>query len=373
MNHLYSAIDFGLHNMITHMPSCAFIKDRAGYILYGNTLFEEHFGLNDPDYPLMPEALPNLQIDPICKIENAVLETQSSQTGIDVHVTFESGLERIFVFTCMPWLKEDEAVMGTIQILRDVTLVRENEQALTYSQNQLQIALEREKELNDMKTRFISTISHEYRNPLAAIRTSVETLLRLGDRVDADMRRKRFEKIILEIQRMTELMEDVLFIGREEATKSHKKYEPVDVADLTTSFISDLDQSEQTRISLNMAGKPRPIIGVPLHLSQIVQNLIGNALKYSEDEVSVNLIWEDDLFRFAVQDQGIGIPPPDQSNIFESFFRSQKVGMITGTGLGLFIVKRAVDIHDGTISFESEVNKGTSISVSIPIVVLSEK
>ena len=113
-------------------------------------------------------------------------------------------------------------------------------------------------------------------------------------------------------------------------------------------------------------GTARPIIGLPLHLSQIVQNLLLNALKYSDAPVELKLQWEAEQCQLIISDKGIGIPKAEQTYVFNSFFRSKNVGMIPGTGLGLYIVKRAIELHDGQIYFDSQVDQGSTFYVLLP-------
>lgn len=227
-----------------------------------------------------------------------------------------------------------------------------------------------EQELHALKTRFVSMVSHEFRNPLGAIQLSVDMLDRYLDRMDATNRQNRFNIMRNEIARMTRLIDDVLTLGQAES--GALRFSP-EVTNLV-EFCGRIFQN----IQLQMGGAHQMVFQVEEQkimanvdtnlLRHILDNLLTNAIKYTpaggEVLLSLKVVGMDCLI--AVADSGIGIPKADQEHMFGNFFRAGNVGERKGTGLGLSITRQMVELHGGTITFESEENVGTTFIVSLP-------
>ena len=236
---------------------------------------------------------------------------------------------------------------------------------------ELLAALQREKELSEMKSKFVSIASHELRTPLATILSSAELLEHYSDGLSAEDKLKMLHGIQGAVKRMNAMIEDVLVIGKAEAGALQFEPKPVDLRELCRKVVEELRlgvakqhviQFEQQfeRGNLNLDEKL---------LRHILTNLLSNAVKYSPagSTVSLQLAERDGKALIEVGDQGIGIPVEDQARLFESFHRASNVGNRQGTGLGLVIVKKAVELHGGTISIDSKVDAGTRISVRLPL------
>jgi PAS domain S-box-containing protein len=236
---------------------------------------------------------------------------------------------------------------------------------------ELLAALQRQKELSDMKSKFVSIASHELRTPLATILSSAELLQHYSDSLSAEDRLKMLNGIQGAVKRMNAMIEDVLIIGKAEAGALQFDPKPVDLRELCRKVVEELRggvakehviQFDQQfdRDSLNLDEKL---------LRHILTNLLSNAAKYSPagSTITMLLAERDGQALIEVSDQGIGIPIEDQTRLFESFHRASNVGSRQGTGLGLVIAKKAAELHGGTISIDSKVNAGTRISVRLPL------
>jgi Osmosensitive K+ channel histidine kinase len=220
--------------------------------------------------------------------------------------------------------------------------VRERTQQLEASLLELEHALAREKELGELKSRFISMTSHEFRTPLATIQAASDLLKNYGDKMTAEKRRERLDKIQQEVRKMTELLEEVLIIGKASAGKLVKRPVAVDVHQLVQECLeaaSHLVGIKHTLVLENHWQTSEEFWADPHLLQQAVSNLLINALKYSPNggKVTLTVYGTAQELSIAVADQGIGIPQAELPHIFESFYRANNVGNISGTGLGLAI------------------------------------
>ena len=246
---------------------------------------------------------------------------------------------------------------------RDITERKQFEQ-------KLQMALAHEVELNELKSHFISTVSHEFRTPLAIILSSSQMLQRYYDKLDAERKAVYFDRIERQIRQMTSLLDDVLIISRASMGKLEFVPEQIDFQALCENTINEIRYSIVTNHTFELVtvGDCTDVFADPRLLRLIVTNLISNAAKYSPSDsvVAIELDCQPTEFRFSICDAGIGIPEAAQSHIFEPFYRATNVNSAPGTGLGLAIVKQSVEQHGGTLSVKSELNKGTTFTVILP-------
>ena len=240
-------------------------------------------------------------------------------------------------------------------------------------EKELREALEREKELGELKSRFICMTSHEFRTPLTAILGSTELLRHYSQSWTDNKKQLYFDRIQGNVQHMIQLLEDVLLLGKAEAGKLKFEPEKIDLVQLCRTLVAELQYFPGTKHTLVFSEQFRctDVYMDEQLLRQILGNLLSNAIKYSSigSTVRFTLACEDETVIFQIQDQGIGIPPEDIQHLFESFYRAKNVSNIAGTGLGLAIVKKAVDLHGGKISVMSEVGVGTTFTVKMPRVV----
>lgn len=261
----------------------------------------------------------------------------------------------------------DDGAASSLWTFIDITERKRAEQ-------DMQNNLARERELSQLKSRFVSMTSHEFRTPLAGILSSTELLRHYGDRLPAEEKTELFEQIESSVERMARMLDNILLIGRADAQGLQFRPAPMTLPPLCHELVEEVERS---RIGDGIA--PRVVLDCQVDeveylldaalLRHILVNLLSNACKYSPagGEVRFEVSLDRQSLRFVVADQGIGIPLADQPRLFESFHRASNVGNISGTGLGLAIVKQSVELHGGRITLDSAPGSGSRFTVDIPI------
>lgn len=249
-------------------------------------------------------------------------------------------------------------------------VIKEALNELEHSRDELSKALEKEKELNEMKSRFISMASHEFRTPLSTILSSVSLIGKYVNTEDQEKRDKHIDRIKNAVNGLTEILNDFLSIGRLEEGKVAAKIEELDVCQVIREVVSEIN-------ALCKPGQEIEVQGVDVCISMadrqmirnVMFNLLSNAIKFSPENsvIRVSVTSDEDHIIISVTDYGIGISEEDQKNLFERFFRGRNAANIQGTGLGLNIVLRYLDLMNGTISFESRINEGTKFEIKLPL------
>jgi PAS domain S-box-containing protein len=238
-------------------------------------------------------------------------------------------------------------------------------------QEALRSALEKEKEFSTLKSRFVSLASHEFRTPLATILATAETLSVYRDRMSSEQLDIRLEKIRQQVLYMEAVVDDVLKLERIQTGQIGFSPTSGNLQTLCQEIIDEFDSQPAYRGRIGYHYDP-DIAGTYFDsqlMRQAITNLISNALKYSPDDmpIEVRLERQGTELILTVTDQGIGIPPEDQRHIFEPFHRGQNVGAMEGTGLGLNIARQAVEMHQGTITVKSQLDRGTVFTMALPV------
>ncbi len=235
-------------------------------------------------------------------------------------------------------------------------------------------ALEKEKELGELKSRFITTTSHEFRTPLATILSSTDLLKRYSHKFGEDKKLDYFQQIQVAVNHMTSLLSNVLLIGEAEAGNLEFQPTTLNLIQFCHDLVEEIKLTASNHI-ITFCTQEQSINACldEKLLRQILNNLLSNAIKYSPQGSTVHfeLVCQQGEAIFRIQDHGIGIPIADQAQLFNSFHRASNVGTISGTGLGLAIVKKSVDLHGGNIKVSSEVGVGTTFTVTLPVTSLS--
>ena len=231
----------------------------------------------------------------------------------------------------------------------------------------LRRALAKERDLNELKSRFIAIVSHEFRTPLSIIRSSTDLMLIYKHRMTEKQSQERLENVQAQVSHMVQLLEDVLTLGKAGMVGLEFNPELVDLNAFCTQLVADFSLTISTHeIVFTSADSYIPATIDQKLLRQALTNLLSNAVKYSpeENQILFDLECRDAEVVFRIRDFGIGIPVEDQARLFEHFHRASNVGGISGTGLGLSIVKQAVEAHGGRINFHS--TSGTTFVVVLP-------
>lgn len=234
----------------------------------------------------------------------------------------------------------------------------------------LTAALEREKELNRLKSQFVSMVSHEFKTPLTTITLSCNLLERYSDRMSPEKRTEELQVIERTVDHLRELVEQVLTLSRADAGKMPIRREPLDMrvwCERLSERFQALCEGTHT-ITLTFTGHTETALCDPTLLEHIFSNLLSNAIRYSPagGGILFDCVRTGDAWVFRVKDAGMGISDADQQHLFEPFHRGENVGTIKGTGLGLSIVKHCVDLLGGAIQVESCFNQGTTFTVTLP-------
>ena len=264
-----------------------------------------------------------------------------------------------------PIMRQPGQINGVVVVFWDLS---ERRQAQLLEQ-----ALHKERELNQLKSLFISTVSHEFRNPLSVIQSSVELIELQGENLTKAKRNTYLKRIYGAVESMKGLMESVLFMGKSEAGKL--EYHPTEVhleefcRELITEFTA-IHHSRSEIVFNCHSDRTNAWMDEQL-LNYIFTNILTNAVKYSPEGGNISFDLTCDHIQkvaiFCIQDQGIGIPKTDQARLFESFYRASNVKSIPGTGLGLVIVKKCVEAHKGKITINSQVRVGTKFTITLPL------
>jgi len=238
---------------------------------------------------------------------------------------------------------------------------------LEHSKEILSKALEKEKELGELKSRFVSMASHEFRTPLSTVLSSAYLIEKYTSAEDQSKRDKHVQRIISSVNMLTDILNDFLSLGQIEEGKIHSRVSEFDIRNFITGAIDELKNvlKNQQKIIYNHTGNCIVTMDANL-LKHIVTNLISNASKFSTDKglIEINTICEQDRIILSVKDNGIGISADDQKHLMERFFRGANAMNIQGTGLGLHIISKYAELMNGFVECKSELEKGTEFIIT---------
>ncbi|MEZ5029391.1 MAG: HAMP domain-containing sensor histidine kinase [Ferruginibacter sp.] len=240
--------------------------------------------------------------------------------------------------------------------------------ALEASKDELTKALSKEKELSDLKSRFVSMASHEFRTPLSTILSSASLVAKYTEAEQQENRTKHILRIKSSVNNLTNLLNEFLSIGKIEDGKITANNFEFNLKEMLTVLCNEMEAiaKNEQQIIFTYTGDEY-IVSDPSLLRNVVTNLLSNAIKFSPEksiiEVTCNILSNEIIL--SIKDNGIGISAEDQVHLFERFFRGTNVTNIQGTGLGLHIVGKYIEILDGKIEFKSELEKGTEFIITL--------
>jgi PAS domain S-box-containing protein len=292
---------------------------------------------------------------------------------VDVAVTVAAVRDKEGKAIALRWLLRDirERKQAELALQRANEQLNEEIAERQKAEAAVKEALETEKELSELKSRFIATISHEYRTPLTTILFSAELLDNYSDKLTQKKKSQHLKRIQASVHHLTHLVEDALFINQLEVQKVQIKPTLLDLSAFCQELVEDLKLTAlaQHAITFESKGDCSQVYLDEKLLRQILTNLLSNAIKYSPKGGTVwfSCSCDESQVTFCIQDEGIGIPAEDLPQLMQSFYRASNAGIIPGTGLGLAIVKKCVDLHGGQIALESQIGIGTTFTVTLPL------
>lgn len=363
-----------LSTLIKNAPIGIISTDESGEILLVNPAFENICGYAAEELVGQTPPYPYWDLADLDQIYQEFDQAMSGKKDyIELWFTRKNGKRFLARLKPITIFDEQGNMLHHLATMEDITKYKQAEE-------ELYKALETERELNEFKSRFVATVSHEYRTPLATILSSAELLERYAEQFTEEKRRKHYSRIQSSVHLLTELVNDVLTISKIEAGKQGFHPSPLDLEKFCRELLEELQLtigSQHTLVFTSHDNDPSEAKASLIAkadmdeklLRSIISNLLSNAIKYSPKDTTVRFDLSGNLHQaiLSIQDEGIGIPLEDQPHLFQSFYRGTNVSTLSGTGLGLAIVKSAVELHGGKITVKSEVGVGTTVTVTLPL------
>ncbi len=352
-------------NVANSAPVMIWMIDSKYDFTFINSIMIDYFGIKN-DFENIYDFQKRIFIEDVRIFENALSHSMinNSEFSLEIRVL---GVDK----TNYKWIKikgipvniQADNSIGMIGSCVDITDMKKTEVRIT-------TALEKEKELNNIKSMFISTVSHEYKSPLTSIMTSIYLIEKSIEKNDFTNINKYIKLVTQSVHFMNSLLDDVLTMARSEAGKIDLYPEVLNLPVFISDVIEEVRayNNDNDRIIFNDYSKMEKFIFDKKALKQILINLLTNAIKYSLDNspVEFTLNYSENKLYLIIKDYGIGVPEKEMNKLFEPFHRAENIGKISGTGLGLSIVKKIVDHINGEIKVESQIDSGTTFEVWIP-------
>lgn len=355
-------------------PILSWITDRNGILKYLSPSYQKTYQLSTNVVgtcltKVFPTAASNAFLDNIRKVH----QSREPLTAIE-HAITPDGIERTYHVVKFPVETEEAIYIGgwAMEITEESNLRKSLSESLVKlqdSEKNLKIALEKEHGLNELKSRFVSMASHEFRTPLSTMLSSIYLLERYTTTEQQVNRLKHAGNIREAIEHMNSLLEDFLTLGKLEEGKTAVNRDPVNLHDLFGAAIEELEVMKKKGqvIHYTFSGEQTGRTDKKI-IRNILLNLLGNALKFSGEnkQVWLDAHHRDGYMELIIKDEGIGISKADQQHLFQTFYRAKNAQNIQGTGLGLNIVKQYINLLQGSIELASELNNGTTVTLTFP-------
>ena len=374
----------GFKALFDYATIAILVISRAGRIELINPAAEKLFGYNNAELigqsleMLIPGDLRHQHVQHRTKYFEKP-KARPMGRGIDLFAQKKEG--PIFPVEISLGYYQLDGEMLAVAFVTDITERKQMEQQLKEANESLEKkviertfelteALEREKELNEMKSRFVSMASHEFRTPLSAVLSSISLVETYKDPEHEEKRKKHIERIKGSVRNLTDILNNFLSLDKLEQGKIEAETSQFDVSEFMEDIIEEMEsmtKRKNQKIIYSHTGQKEIVLDRKI-LRNIMFNLLSNAIKYSPEnkEIFVSIKVEKKNVVIAVKDNGMGIPQHEQKNLFKNFFRANNTVNIQGTGLGLSIVKKYVELLHGSINFESNPGSGTVFTVQFP-------
>ena len=301
----------------------------------------------------------------ITEVTRDILIKEIKKTFKGEHCSFEINIQdRSYLVNTTPLLNNENQIEQILLVNNNITQQKQIELDILKT-------LTKERELSELKSRFISMASHEFRTPLSAILSSAILIEKQNEPGKEDKRIKYVSKIRSNVKNLVVILNDFLSLGKLQEGKVIAHPEVFNLIAFTETLIEEFEDLKKVGQTINLQCKLTSIkvfLDVKL-LKHIIYNLVSNAIKYSEEhqDININITIKNQLVCIEIKDKGIGIPTEDQNNMFQRFYRANNASNIQGTGLGLNIVKQYTELMDGTINFKSEINEGSIFYIEFPL------
>ncbi len=359
------------------------ITNQVGEILSINNFGLKQFGYEEKDLEgekieiLIPQRFRANHIKHRDNYHGKNANSRPMGMGMDLFAVKKDGTEFPVEVSISPYMTVEGQY--AIAFISDITIRKQSEQALLDLNAELEQkvnertqslseALEKEKELNELKSRFVSMASHEFRTPLSTVLSSAYLLSKYSQTEEQPKRDKHIQRIVSSVNMLNDILNDFLSVGKIEEGRIQVRFAEVNITTLINELLSELQPiyKKGQRIEYNHTGEELAMLDVSL-LKHIVMNLLSNAIKFSSEDAVIHISTSNtdgSELTLKVKDNGIGISKEDQEHLFERFFRGANVTNIQGTGLGLHIVAKYAELMNGTIKAESELGEGTEFIIT---------
>jgi len=351
--------------IVTTMRGGLVLYDLAERITYANERFCTLSGYS------LAELVGSSSFDYVDEANAQLIKTQLAYrcqgkgTSYELVIKRKDGQPVHCLVAGSPLYDEQQTLIGSVAVITDITAQKQAEALL-------QEMLKKERELSALKSRVVTTASHELRTPLTSILTFTDTLRAYRHKLSDEQISQRLDGICDQVGSLRTIIGNLLQLEQLQTGRSELQRTPVDLDILCRSVLNEfLAQVDfQRQMSYRCDAVPPPLLLDKRLMRQILVNLVGNALKYSAPAttVLVHLSYTSAQLYITVQDEGIGIPAADLAHLFQPFHRAGNVGAIGGTGLGLVIAQEAAELHGGMITVTSELGKGSTFTVALPLV-----
>lgn len=365
-----------LRTLIDNIPDYIFIKDQDGRFTETNIAHSKSVNvtrremLNRTALELFdPDLAQQFHLDDeqVLKEGQSIINEERVTVGND-------GTQRWVLTTKVPLRDQRGQIIGLVGISRDITERREAK-ATHLAAERLRLEVEKERQVIDLKQRFITTASHDFRTPLTIMKTGIEMLQRYYEKLSPERRLEKLDQIHKQIYHMTNLLDQVLTIGKLQSERLVVKLVPIDLPQFCEAIWQDMIALDGDRHikQFSYGAEVQEFYTDERLLQQVLVNLLSNAFKYTGENGKIEFIIESNTewVTFYVRDEGYGIPKEEQKHLFEPFYRASNVANLQGTGLGLVIAKEYVQFLGGSLEVESAVNVGTTFMLQLPIITVA--